>query len=335
MGLLGQERAEQTLLRAHASGRLPHAWLFLGMGGIGKATLALRFARYLLAGGGDSLDLPADHPVARQVAAGAHPDLVIVRPKAPTRDQPRARAEVPIDAVRLAIDRLQRTAVGAHRVLVVDRAHLLNNNAANALLKLLEEPGEGVVIILTAEAADRFPPTIHSRVATLRLRRVEPSLIESWLRERFEIEPLTAHAAATIGAGSPGLALALAEASVHEHYATLASLLGDGGREPDVVGAVERLESILQSLDPGLFRALLGRLLRRTIGARLDEPVAELVTDEQARLRVLGRRLDRVWRLWDNLARLEDEAERFSLDRRLVLVDIATDLVGAEPALPA
>ena len=174
LDLLGQEAAEAALLRAWRSGRLPHGWLFAGRFGIGKATLAYRFARFLLAGGGDTLAVPADHPVVGPMAAGAHPDLVVVEPPPAGRG---TRAAIRVEDVRGAIDRIQRTSVGATRVLIVDQAHTLNDSSANALLKTLEEPPAGVVVLLTAEGVDRFPATIRSRLAKLRLQPVPEAAI--------------------------------------------------------------------------------------------------------------------------------------------------------------
>jgi DNA polymerase-3 subunit delta' len=334
--LLGQEAAEAVLLRSYRSGRLPHGWLFLGRFGLGKATLAFRFARFLLGGGGTGLAMPPDHPVARQVAAGAHPDLVVVEPKDPEKAGRSVRIEIDVERVRTAIDRLHRTAVGAVRVLVVDQAHLLNVNAANALLKTLEEPRPGVFIVLTADAPGRFPATIGSRVARLRLQPVPTATIARWLADSHGIAAPAAATAAELAQGSPGLACWLLGVEAETHYRRLvAALAGAGTAEASVLDVVEALEATQKAGDAQLAVELLARLVRRAVGRRFGEAGEPLAPEEPEVLRALGARLDRLWQVWDNLAVLDEAAERLSLDRRLIFLDIAADLLGAERRAPA
>ncbi|MFW5833561.1 MAG: hypothetical protein ACOCYE_05640, partial [Pseudomonadota bacterium] len=279
--LLGQEAAEADLLRAWHSGQMPHGWLLLGRYGLGKATLAFRLARFLLAGGGDQLALPPDHPVTRQVAAGAHPDLVIVEPKDPKTAGKSVRVEIDVERVRTATDRLHRTGVGAARVLVVDQAHLLNTNAANALLKTLEEPRPGVFVVLTADASNRFPPTIHSRLARLRLRPVPADRLHGWLVERHGVAAATAGFATELAQGSPGLACRLIALEADRHYAQLVETLASGGTgEARVASVADVLDAMQRAADVQLTVDLVGRLVRRAVGQRLGEQRPPLAPDE-------------------------------------------------------
>src|SRR5271165_3045369 len=166
--LLGHEAAEATLAAALHSGRLHHAWLLTGPAGIGKATLAFRFARRLLAGhGGEGLQLDSTHPVFRRVAVGAHADLLTVE-RAFDPKRKRQRTEIVVDDVRRIGGFLHLTpAEGGWRVVVVDGADELNRNAANALLKVLEEPPPRALLLLTAAAPGRLPATIRSRTRRL------------------------------------------------------------------------------------------------------------------------------------------------------------------------
>jgi DNA polymerase-3 subunit delta' len=330
--LLGQEAAEAALLRAWRSGRLPHGWLFSGRFGIGKATLAYRFARFLLAGGGDTLAMPADHPMAGPIRAGAHPDLVVVEPPPAGRG---TRAAIRVEDVRGAIDRIHRTSVGARRVLIVDQAHTLNESSANALLKTLEEPPAGVVVILAAEGVDRFPATIRSRLAKLRLQAVAEATIARWLERAYDVDAEAAAAAAALAAGSPGLALWLLAKEAPAHYATLAARVGEapGLGEAGIAAVADALAAMLDAGEAALPRELVGQLVRRAVAARVGLAIAPLAEREVPLLAAVGGgRLDRLWEVWDKLAVLDDVAERLSLDRPSLLVDIAASLAGAEPA---
>ncbi len=326
--LLGQEAAIAALERAWRSGRLPHGWLFTGRHGVGKATLAFRFARSLIAGEGTALELPAGHPVMGPVAAGAHPDLVHVVPKDPKAAGKRVRVEIEVDAVRDAIARMHRTSVGRRRVLIVDQAHLLNPNAANALLKTLEEPAPSMVVILTAESVDRFPATIRSRVAQLRLQPVPENTIAGWLEVEHGIAGEQAGAAAILAGGSPGLAAWLLQCEALAHYERLAGAMVSSAGEARVAALNAALEKTFAAGDAPLVRELLGGLVRRAMATRFGRPQPPLVAPEPAALAALGRRLDRLWEVWDKLAVLDVVAERLSLDRPALLVDLAATLAG-------
>src|SRR3712207_3881883 len=144
--LFGHEEAERAFLDGWAAGRLHHAWLIGGPQGIGKATLAYRIARFLLAGNEgmparpDTLAIPAGHPAARQVMALSHPNLSVLR-RAPATDKKGPSATIPVDAVRRALAMFGSTAAdGGYRVCIVDSAEDLTISSANALLKVIEEP---------------------------------------------------------------------------------------------------------------------------------------------------------------------------------------------------
>ncbi len=228
--LLGHQEAEAAFLRAYQSGRMPHAWLITGPRGIGKATLAFRMARFLLSHGlaapaaaepagmglfGDapepepipeltSLDIPADHPIFRRVRELSHSDLRVLRRSANEKTG-KLRAEITIDEVRGAIEFLHMTPGESDwRVLVVDAADELNRNAANALLKILEEPRPRTVILLISHAPGRLLPTIRSRCRKLALEPLPPAAIVSELK-RHGID---------LGSAELALCTALAEGSL-------------------------------------------------------------------------------------------------------------------------
>lgn len=226
--LHGHGAAEAALLAAVTSGRLPHAWLFNGPRGIGKATLAFRFARFLLSesagpaaaadgpglfGEADapsapgSLEIAPDHPVFRRVAAKGHADLLVLDADSATG----RTAQIPADAVRGLGPFLHQTAgEGGRRVVIVDALDEVNSTGANALLKLVEEPPPGAVLLLVAHSMARVLPTIRSRCRLLRLAPLTVAEVETVLAEQCPTEePEALAAAAALAEGSPGRALAL------------------------------------------------------------------------------------------------------------------------------
>src|ERR1700754_1083824 len=176
--LFGHREAEAALLSAYRSGRIPHAWLIGGAQGIGKATLAYRMARFVLANRhahapavqrAQSLAVDADDHVARQITAGAHGGLLVL--ERGLNDRGVLRTVITVDETRETISFFGSTAaVEGWRVCIVDTVDELNPNAANALLKLLEEPPQQSLFLLVSHAPARVLPTILSRCRKLMLR---------------------------------------------------------------------------------------------------------------------------------------------------------------------
>jgi DNA polymerase-3 subunit delta' len=173
--LFGHVAAEEMLGRALARDRLHHAWLLAGRPGIGKATLAYRMARHLLASPGErdpagkSLAVPSDCAAARQIAQLAHPGLLVLRRPCDLKTK-RLASSIPVDEVRRLRSFLGLTAAAqAWRIVIVDSADELNPNAANALLKSLEEPPPRALFLLVTSQPGALLPTIRSRCRRLDL----------------------------------------------------------------------------------------------------------------------------------------------------------------------
>ncbi|NNE80823.1 MAG: DNA polymerase III subunit delta' [Silicimonas sp.] len=273
--LFGQETAEKAFLEAVNSGHLHHAWLLTGPQGIGKATLAWRMARFLLAKApedagmlGDapappaSMDISPDHPVAARIAALSEPGCMLIR-RAWDADRKRLKAQITVDEVRQlnAFFGLSSTD-GGHRVVIVDSVDEMNPSAANAILKVLEEPPKNAVLILISHQPARLLPTIRSRCRTLRLSSLSPDNLSLALSS-FDIE--STPVLSELAHGSVGEALRLDALGGPEIYGDIIKLL-DGAPSMDrqalrafaekatARGAEERLALTIRLTDLALVR---------------------------------------------------------------------------------
>lgn len=279
--IFGQEAAEAAFLSAHASGRLHHGWLLTGPRGVGKATLAWRIARFLLAtepaGAGDglfgappppaSLDIAPDHPVARRLAALSEPRFFLLR-RAWDDEKKRLKTQITVDEVRRLKSFFQLSAAdGGRRVAIVDPADEMNPNAANALLKLLEEPPAGVTLLLVSHQPARLLPTIRSRCRELRLTALGPADMEAALRQAGA-EAADPAALAALSGGSVGEAIRLVNLDGLALYGRILDLAASLPRldRPKMLalaetaasrGAGERFDLLLTLID--LFLARLAR----------------------------------------------------------------------------
>ncbi len=305
--LLGHETAEQIWSQARASGRLHHAWLITGTQGIGKATLAYRLARGLLAG--REVADPTD-PVFRRIAAGTHAGLMTVERSADEKTK-RMRREIVVDEVREVTQFLRRTAgEGGWRVVVVDGAEDMNANAANALLKLLEEPPSGALLLLVCHAPGLLPATIRSRCRRLRLSPLSLPAVETLLARYLPELPAEARAQmAMLGEGSVGRSLALAAGDGPAMAAQVARVVAT---IPKGLAALEVADAVAR--DEAGF-SLFMDLLRQSIGQAVRQGARGTPDSHQARLLSL-RSLESWGAVWQALTEIQTETERFALDRR-------------------
>ena len=299
--LFGHGAAEAALLAAYRSGRIPHAFLLVGPKGIGKATLAYRLARFVLAhadpaspdvAAATSLAIDAGHPVARRVAAQAQGDLLVLE-RTPN-DKGVLRQQIAVDDVRRTVSFFGSTAgEGGWRIAVVDAVDELNRSSANALLKVLEEPPQRALLLLVCHSAARVPATLRSRCRIVTLRPLDEADIA---------------AAVALATGSPagdaaiGEAAAAAEGSVGR---ALALLDGD---------ALELRQQALAQLDrlPAVDTTAL-HALGEAIAGTDAAPLAAFLDTVNA---WLSRRLDRECGELGRLARLAEAAERINTAAR-------------------
>ena len=233
----GSVAAERTLLDSYRSGRMHHAWLLGGPKGIGKATLAFRFARFVLANpdphsadvaAATDLSVPETHPAFRKVASRAHPNLLVL--ERPWDEQhKRFKTVVAVDEIRRTVSFFGSTGGEDNwRVAIVDPADDMNDASANALLKILEEPPQRSLFLIVAHAPGRALPTIRSRTRRLDVAPLDAEAIAAAFRGHGEDDAFEAEDFALAGrlaGGSLRRAIALVEGGGIETYRDLARLL--------------------------------------------------------------------------------------------------------------
>ena len=334
--LTGHEEAQRAFLESLRSGRLPHAWLICGPQGIGKATLAFRFARHLLAGGGapslfgdktGALYLDPDSPAFRRIASGGHADLMTVEIGADPKSG-KMRSEIVVDDIRGVSEFLHMTpAEGGYRVVVVDSADAMNRNAANALLKILEEPPPQAVLLLVCHAPGRLPATIRSRCRKLMLHPLADAEVGTLLARYLPEMPDGDRAALVkLAEGSPGRALALAQEGGLEVYREMIGLLSGSANAQ----ALQRFCEKSARGEEGF--AVVSRLflwwLARAIRLAAEGRAEEIVAGEGAALARIAkaRGLDRFVALWEKASRLIARADSVNLDRKQVMMSAFLEL---------
>ena len=313
--LEGQIAAEASFEAARARRRLHHAWLLTGPEGVGKATFAYRAARRLLGAPPDPeygvLGSSPGHPVSRQVAARSHPDVMVLEREGPDG---KPRRIIPVDDARKLSEFFSKSPASApHRVAIIDAADDLNPNAANAILKTLEEPPPHGILLMIAHAPGRLLPTIRSRCRRLTFQPLGLEPTADFVRARTGVTADDALRLARMAEGAPGRALVLA--------ASNALTMDDAAR--DILEGLPQLDetrvlSLTESFRGGEGAARFALLLER-----LSDRVHGYATD-QAR-QGLGS-LD-VWSsAWETLQRLPREVEGLNMDRADALFTALADL---------
>ncbi|RWR09377.1 DNA polymerase III subunit delta' [Paenirhodobacter populi] len=269
--LYGQSRAEADFLDAFNTGRLHHGWMLTGPRGVGKATLAWRIARFLLTqqGTARTLDTDPESPVARRIRAGAEPGVFVLKRGMNDRETALSQ-DIRVDEVRRLKSFLFLSAAeGGRRVVIVDAADEMNTQAANALLKLLEEPPERVTFLLVTHQPARLLPTIRSRCRELRLVPLAPGdMAQALAQAGIETEGDDTPALAALAAGSVGEAVRLIRLDGLEGYTRLVRLFATLPRldRPQAIALAEQMagkqNETRLDLMLGLIDTFLARLAR-------------------------------------------------------------------------
>ena len=324
--LFGHREAETALLNAYRSGRIPHAWLIGGAQGIGKATLAYRMARFVLAHPdplaavvqrANNLNVDANDPVSRRIVAEAHGGLLVLQRTA--NDKGVMRTVITVDETRETIAFFGSTAAAeGWRVCIVDTVDELNPNAANALLKTLEEPPRRSLFLLVSHAPGRVLPTILSRCRRLPLRPLaKPDVMQAVSRTTgLASDDPALRDAAEAAEGSVARALTLLGGDAvklhHKTAAVLASLPRVDPRElhalGDALGGSDKvaLATFIDSIE-------------RWVGAclRTDDPTADLP------------RLARLAEVWEKIGRAARDTAEYNLERKPLVFSVFRMLAEA------
>jgi DNA polymerase-3 subunit delta' len=325
--LHGHEAAEQALLAAYRSGRMQHAWLIGGPAGIGKATLAYRLARFVLANPDPaapevqraaSLAVGPDHHVARRIAAQAHGDLLALERRINEKTG-KLFQDIPVGDVRRTVSFFGSTASeGGWRVAIVDSVDELNAAGANALLKIVEEPPRRSLLLLVAHFAARVLPTIRSRCRVLALRPLDPPA-------------LVRAAAAALGRDPSDPALAKAAAAADGGVTRAIALCGG-----PLLAVRERVNELLgrvPAVDPRALHALadvLDRADRDALDTFVETVRAWLSNELRRTPQTLGR-LAPLAEVWSRLDRAARDVETYNLDRRPLVFAVFGWLAEAVP----
>lgn len=332
--LLGHEEEEQILLNAWKNNSLHNSWLLCGIEGIGKATLAYKFARFLL--GADenkkdsytTLDMPTSSPAAKLVSNNSHPDLKIIERDYTETDRRKVvkaikdgerlsdeelkglkkSAIIKIDDVRTINEFLsKRSSNDGWRVVIVDSVDDLNNAGANAILKVLEEPPHKTILMLISHNPNRLLPTIKSRCAKLNLKPLSEANAASLLRRyRPELAEKNVKGLAELCSGSIGKAILYADNSALNSYDDLCK----------IVYAKNKFKLV--------------DLLAFCDAATADEDsynlVQELVLKFVAENVRSCENVENLADMWDKAIKIFDETARLNLDKKQALINIITGI---------
>src|SRR5579859_2876568 len=302
--LQGHEATEEAFEASRARGRLHHAWLLTGAEGVGKATFAYRAARRLLGAPAEAaygvLGASPDHPVSRQIIARSHPDLFVLER---IDENGKVRKVIPVDEARALSEFFSKSPASApHRVAIIDAADDLNVNAANAILKTLEEPPPHGVLLMVSHSPGRLLPTIRSRCRRLAFGALSLKDAAAFVRDHEEVGAEDALRLARMAGGAPGRAWALAGAN--------AIAMDDAARA--LIEGLPRFDEAMALSLADRFRGGEGQAQFELLFDRLSERVHGLAAG-RARQGIGG--LEAWAGAWDALQRLSRDVEALNLDR--------------------
>lgn len=304
----GHEGAVTALVHGARTGRLHHGWLLTGPAGIGKATLAYRFGRWLLAGGQTpDLAIPENSGVFRRVAAATHPDFFSVERRINAKTE-KLQSEIVIATIQEASAFMRLTpAEGGWRVVVVDGAEDMNTNAANALLKLLEEPPPRAILLLASAAPGRLLPTIRSRCRVLPMAPLPETTMHNLLMAYMpEMDSTSRGRLIELAEGSIGQALALVQGGGMALAGFVDEALNGNVRPARAQIIADEVSRTVEGADKF---ELFFSLLRARLAARTRLAARAGASDLQSKIT-----------LWQDFGNMEREVLGLNLDKRAAIL---------------
>lgn len=322
MTLVGHDTQIAAFREAADSGRLHHGWLLTGAEGIGKASFAKAAATRLLADAAGprvhlpGLATPEDHPIVNYIRAGSHPDLRVLERLTKDKTEDLARS-ISIEQVRSLQGLFATTpSLSPRRVVVIDSIDDLERNAANALLKNLEEPPAGTIFLLVSHVPGRLLPTIRSRCRLLRFSRLSDDQMRLALQRLLPDEPRDEiDALAAAGKGSPGRAIGFAGLDIASIDRAIDRLVGEG----DPTNAVRSW----------IAKQLGTKAAQRRYEAYLDRVPARIAAEARRRE---GPALASALGLWEEARRISESAVHLSLDPATTAFELAGMLAKLAPS---
>lgn len=347
----GHEAVEDDLLHRLESERFPHALIFAGLEGIGKATMAFRLARWLLKKDDGQtalfgavgtapergLHVSPDDPVFARVASGGHPDLLTIERQFDEKNE-RRKPALDVEQARKIAPFLRMTASGGGwRVVIVDDADTMNRNAQNAILKILEEPPPRSLIVLIAHRAGSLLPTIRSRAQIVPFQPLSGEIVARLLETAHpDINPDDRALLADLAEGSIGGALRIAGEGGGVLIRQICTPLSPQTRSPWI--AIHNLAARIAGKDQDaawrLFAATLPNLARRAAlaaaqGQDLPESLASCGLKDWA----AGRGLKELLEISGNLQHTLGRALSANLDRNVAILSAFGILLNGREGL--
>ena len=345
----GHDDVEQKLLSDYRSGRLPHAMVFSGPEGIGKATMAFRFARFLLAGAEENneialfgeadapptnLYISPDHAVSRRITSYGHADLLTIERQFDEK-KGRMKGDLNVDEVRKIEPFVRKTAAeGGWRIILIDDAEHLNRNAQNAVLKILEEPPKKTLLILITCQPGAFLPTIRSRCRFYNFQPLPENAVMDLMRQHdAHIADDELKVLARLSSGSIGYAMRLYDEGGVALYRDMISHIQDFPKI-DMVKTHALAEKLGRAGNEQAYQTSMELLIQWLEWViRLDcnddafNPIIEGEVELVNKLRQHfgGRGL---LRIWDQVTETYHATLRANLDRRQVVLSSMLRLSG-------
>lgn len=345
--ILGQDRALNMLGKALGSGHFPHALIFHGPSGTGKCTVALRAAAVVvdpLSGDAQRTKCAprSDTPSAKFLRAGTHPDVRIIRAdlagsSADRELRDRKQNNIPVALLRehmiggvsgggARIDAAvyRSSVMGAGKVFIIDEAERLEADGQNVLLKTLEEPPPGTVIILVTNSLDRLLPTVRSRCQTVGFFPLADSTMDGWLDANLgEVTGAARQFVRMYAAGSPGAAVTAVALGLQSLHAELTPMIDQLERGEFPLAMSERMNDFAAEVAEAAVKrnenASKEAANRRATGVVFSVIGAEVVR----RMRASTSSLSKL-EYWSQVPEIIADAERnlqANVNQKLVLAD--------------